>query len=135
MDRASETVFLRSRLGFVRLAMQNGASIVPVFAFGQGQTYKWYRPDFFRILKRIVHKVSRMMGVAPIAMWGRGFTPLPLRVPLTVVVGKPIVLPQASRPDDDTLRQYLDKYMLELQQLYDRHKVACGYGAVPLRVL
>lgn len=40
----TETVYLQKRQGFVRMAIKHGAPIVPVFAFGQGKSYSWYRP-------------------------------------------------------------------------------------------
>lgn len=34
-----EIMYLRKRLGFVKLAMQHGAHLLPAFAFGQSDTY------------------------------------------------------------------------------------------------
>ena len=39
MKHGQETLYLRKRLGFVRLAMNHGAPLVPAFAFGQTDTY------------------------------------------------------------------------------------------------
>lgn len=39
MQPGRETVFLRKRKGFIRIAMQAGAPVVPCFAFGQSQTF------------------------------------------------------------------------------------------------
>jgi hypothetical protein len=35
MRHDAEVLYLRKRLGFVRLALQHGAPLVPAFAFGQ----------------------------------------------------------------------------------------------------
>lgn len=35
MEQGKETIFLRKRFGFVKLAIQSGAHLVPAFAFGQ----------------------------------------------------------------------------------------------------
>ena len=41
MKHGQETMYLRKRLGFVRLAMNHGAPLVPAFAFGQSDTYSY----------------------------------------------------------------------------------------------
>lgn len=41
MKHGQETLYLRKRLGFVRLAMNHGAPLVPAFAFGQTDTYSY----------------------------------------------------------------------------------------------
>ena len=33
------TLYIKSRLGFVRMAMQTGTPIVPVYSFGENDTY------------------------------------------------------------------------------------------------
>ena len=39
MEPGKEVLFLKQRMGFVRLAIQQGSPLLPVFAFNQTQTY------------------------------------------------------------------------------------------------
>ena len=39
MEPQKEVLFLKQRLGFVKLAIQQGCPLLPVFAFNQTQTY------------------------------------------------------------------------------------------------
>ena len=36
----TETVFLRRRFGFCKLALQTGSPLVPAFSFGQSRTFR-----------------------------------------------------------------------------------------------
>ena len=39
LPAGQEVMYLTKRLGFVKLALQNGAHLLPAFAFGQSDTY------------------------------------------------------------------------------------------------
>ncbi|KAM3654583.1 LOW QUALITY PROTEIN: 2-acylglycerol O-acyltransferase 3-like [Ammospiza maritima maritima] len=66
-------------------------------------------------------------GVRPCLFWGRGGLPvLPFRVPLTVVVGTPLEVPRVPRPSPELVAHYHELYVQRLQELFERHKVACG---------
>jgi len=62
MQPGCETVFLQKRKGFIRLAMQTGSAVVPCFAFGQTDTYKWYRPGPPLVSDSAVQALSRRIG-------------------------------------------------------------------------
>jgi len=119
MERTgSETVYLKKRHGFVRMAMKHGAPIVPVFAFGQSETYRWYRPHWFGLTKAI----ARQVGAVPMAMWGRWGTPLPLQAPVDVVIGKPIEVPQTSEPSAEEVDKYLGLFIASMEAMFEKHK-------------
>lgn len=100
MQHGRETAYLRSRTGFVRVAMQEGAPLLPVFAFGQSEIYGWARPGPPLISQAAVEALSRRLGMVPLAMWGRWGSFLPRPVPMTVVVGPPIQLPHDAAPEE-----------------------------------
>ena len=131
----SEVALLRRRTGFIRLAMQCGADVVPAFAFGQTATYRWLLPGPPLVPRRLVRALARRVGFAPMLLLGRGGSPAPLRSKLTVVVGKPLGLPACEAPTDAEVRAWLEAFIKELAALFERHKAAAGHPELMLRVL
>lgn len=136
LKRGEETVFVTQRAGFVRLALAAGAPIVPVFAFGQTAAYSFALPGPPLFPTSIVRRAARALGCMPLLMWGAAGSPLPHRVPITVVVGRPIGGGRAvADPSPDLVAATLDKYVASLKELYARHAKAAGAAGVPLNVL
>lgn len=67
------------------------------------------------------------MGFLPMLIWGQWGTPMPRRIPLTVVVGKPIPVRKTPTPTREQVDMYLQEFIDSLQALFDKHKVAAGY--------
>ncbi len=112
-----ETLFLRRRRGFVRLALLHGRALVPVFCFGESKTFVQY--GCFRKLRE---HLSRTLRVSIVFFRGRGCTLTPRQVPLRVVVGKPMKLPKISSPSDDTISRFHAQYMQLVENLFHSHK-------------
>eukprot|EP00798_Chlamydomonas_sp_ICE-L_P016836 gene16836-23116_t len=81
-----ETLVLRSRKGFVRIAVEVGCSggIIPVYHFGNTQLMDW--------APRSAQAISRKMRAAFGLMWGRYGLPIPRELPLYMVCGKAITV-------------------------------------------
>eukprot|EP00930_Biecheleria_cincta_P024453 TRINITY_DN17503_c1_g1_i1.p1 TRINITY_DN17503_c1_g1~~TRINITY_DN17503_c1_g1_i1.p1 ORF type:complete len:372 (+),score=59.78 TRINITY_DN17503_c1_g1_i1:140-1255(+) len=80
-------LYLSKRFGFVKVALEKGAPIVPAFCFGILETYSWW------ILPgKIFERIGRTIGFMPMIYFGAMGVPLglPKKVPLTVLVGEPI---------------------------------------------
>ena len=131
----TETLYLRARTGFVRLALQARAPLVPAFAFGQTAAFEWVRPP----MPRAAHEcLARAIGFMP--LWvhdGRGL-PFPRRdAGVTLVVGKPLPLPafDGADPPPELVAATLDAYIAALTALFERHKAEQGCGGTRLVVM
>ena len=62
MKPGLDLVFLKKRKGFIRLAMQNGSPVIPVYAFGQNGTYNWLRLGPPLVSEKTVAAISRQIG-------------------------------------------------------------------------
>lgn len=128
-DATKERIKLRTRKGFVRMALEEGAAIVPVYHFGNTQLL-----DFG---PQSLSGLSRKWRVSMGALHGRWGLPLPRRRPLFMVTGKPIAVPQMSKADpayEATVEEVLATVVQQLQELYDKHKASYGWENRPLSI-
>ena len=118
--RGQDILYLRKRLGFVRLAIETGRPLVPIFAFGETSTF---RPIHLPpMAERLRHYVSRRLRVALVPFRGRWFTLIPFRVPITVVVGAPIQTTQEDDPSPATVRAVQERYIEAVKAMHERHR-------------
>ena len=132
MEPGVETVYLRRRYGFVKIAMQTGATLVPAYTFGQTRTYKYWRlgPPF--VPRFVADWLSRTLAFAPMIFWGKWFTPIPFATPLHTVIGEAIETQQTDEPSREEVQAKLDEFIEAMRSLYERHKAAHGYADVEL---
>lgn len=132
IDDDKEIIKLRDRKGFVRLAVEAGADIVPCYHFGNSQ--------LFRFGPRWLEPYARKHRVALGLLVGRWGLPLglPNHVPIMFVVGAPIAVKQTARSDpgfaaavDDAHGQLIEA----MQTLYDKYKGMYGWADRPLVIV
>ncbi|KAL4107629.1 hypothetical protein QTP88_017949 [Uroleucon formosanum] len=118
-------LILKNRKGFIRVALQTGASLVPVFSFGETNVYGLgeAQPNSFweKVLKFIKWKSGNKVPV------GRGFFQysfgvVPRRHPIVTVVGKPIDVPKIVKPEKEDIEKYHQIFIEELTKLFEEHK-------------
>ena len=133
------------RKGFIKKALQYGADLVPIFTFNETFLADPMFPDsdgkFIKILQEWFVGVTRWP--LPYFM-GRGifqysFGLLPKRLPLTVVVGKPINVEEfgipsgGCQPTQEQIDAVHDAYLKALRDIYDKYNPIYGRKGVPLQ--
>eukprot|EP00475_Leptophrys_vorax_P042990 TRINITY_DN8136_c0_g1_i1.p1 TRINITY_DN8136_c0_g1~~TRINITY_DN8136_c0_g1_i1.p1 ORF type:complete len:483 (+),score=98.78 TRINITY_DN8136_c0_g1_i1:127-1575(+) len=116
----SRVSIITKHKGFVRLGLQRGVSLVPVFSFGENQLMEnIYLPtvqEWFQ--KKILYGFPHLP-------YGRGYSPVPNARPVTLAVGKPIDLPQVNEPTEEQVNYYHKLYFDSLLELFHSNKKLC----------
>ncbi|KAF0875977.1 DG2L6 protein, partial [Crocuta crocuta] len=128
----ASTIYLKERKGFVKLALETGAYLVPSYSFGENEVHNqeifpegtWLR--FFQ--KTFQDTFKKILGLNFCTFHGRGLTRgswglLPFNRPITT----PLPIPRIEKPSKKTVDKYHALYINALCKLFDQHKVQCGF--------
>eukprot|EP00931_Biecheleriopsis_adriatica_P089225 TRINITY_DN63392_c0_g1_i1.p1 TRINITY_DN63392_c0_g1~~TRINITY_DN63392_c0_g1_i1.p1 ORF type:complete len:619 (-),score=125.15 TRINITY_DN63392_c0_g1_i1:36-1892(-) len=105
-------VILADRRGFVRIAVETGAELVPAYSFGNTRVYEVATGAVAMAFERI----SRVVRTSIVPFNGVGGTLIPFAHPQAVAIGKPIQTHGRSVED------VADEFFTELRRLYVRHR-------------
>jgi hypothetical protein len=143
-------IYLRQRKGFIKAVLETGASLVPVFSFGEGNLifetfianskclcwiYNLF-PNFHLTvdvydqidgpkIRKFQVFMKRLTTIAPIIFVGRSFLPIggiPYRKPINTVIGAPIEVTKNPTPTQSDIDNLHEKFMVELEKLFEEHK-------------
>lgn len=131
---------LKSRKGFVKIALANGASLVPVFSFGENDLYEQVANPRGSKLREIQVNIQKRLGYAVPFFKGRGIFQyavgfLPNRHAIDTYVGEPIHLPKIEREKitSELVDKYHAEYVEALTRLFDTHKARHGNAGATIR--
>ncbi|KAF8376517.1 hypothetical protein PRIPAC_82946 [Pristionchus pacificus] len=138
---------LLKRKGFIKIALETGAHLVPCFAFGENDVYIQASNKeliIFAVIKPTKNQgtvvrwmqtmVKKWWGVSPILFFGRGifnytFGFMPFRTPLNTVLGTPIPVEKVQQPTQIQIDELHSLYIQRLTDLYEEHKEKYGIAA------
>lgn len=129
MPRADhDAVHLRTRTGFIRLAVKHGVPVLPTFCFGELEAVSAFAP----LPSSLSGWLRRKFRMSTTAFVGRWMLPMPRRVPFYLCFGKPIDVRRCGADDDEALNAEVQRvhqlYKSELKGLYEANKDRCGYA-------
>eukprot|EP00210_Caulerpa_lentillifera_P002989 g2854.t1 len=118
-----EIVFCSRHKGFCRLAIEQGAALVPVLSLGEIFSLQ----NAFNIpsvQKMTYKKIGFPIPYLLVGRWA--LSPLPKKVPLMYIVGEPIPPPKINSDDpnyEEELNQFHKKFFTALLELFEQHKM------------
>ncbi|EPY36977.1 2-acylglycerol O-acyltransferase 2 [Angomonas deanei] len=135
----SNDIVLQKRKGFIKIALQEGASLVPVYGFGENNAYNISTLAENRRMKYFLRVLKKYTGFTVPLISGRGFflkygVP-PHRRPIVVVVGDPLDLPRIPHPTPEELDHWQQAYITALQKLYNQHRDLYDLESTGLRII
>merc|ERR1719330_2211664 len=90
-------LILAKRMGFVKVALQTGAALVPVISFGENELYSTVQFEAGTWGRSLQQALQKRMGFALPLFSGLRWAPLlPKRLPVSTVVGPPVWPPPGS---------------------------------------
>ncbi|KAI0684976.1 DAGAT-domain-containing protein [Cytidiella melzeri] len=118
---------LRKRLGFIKLAIQYGADLVPVFSFGENDIYQQMPNERGTTINKLQKMFQSVFGFTLPLFHGRGLLNynlglLPYRKRIVVVIGNPIHVQQCDKPTLDEIRKAQTQYIDELMRIWNAYK-------------
>lgn len=118
----SKTVILNSRhRGFVKVALQTGTDLVPIFSFGEQQIF-----DNAPSPKAWQKWAMKLMRANIFFMpYGQYFMSIPRQAPVRLAVGKPIKVPCVENASDELVNALRDHYFTELLKTAYRLREQC----------
>ncbi|CAG2110110.1 unnamed protein product [Medioppia subpectinata] len=122
---------LKNRKGFVKIALTTGTSLVPVLSFGENEVFeqKAFAPNSrFRRYQEWMLKTFGCTQPVPKSL-------LPIRHPITTVVGKPIPVAKVDNPSAEQINELHDRYIDSLRQLFNENKDKYGSKNLKLTII
>ena len=129
LDARPQTLklILKRRKGFIKMAARTGADLVPVLAFGENELYEQVDSDAHPWVHKFQLLVKRTLGFTVPLFHARGVFNydvglMPYRRSINIVVGRPILVTQMTKPSDEYVDKLHAQYVSELQRIWDEGK-------------
>jgi diacylglycerol O-acyltransferase 2, plant len=131
--RGKDIIFLQSRKGFVKLALQKQVPIVPCYVFGASDYF--YTSHALFSPREWLRKTFGICIPLSIGFWGSLVCPLPVKT--TIVFGRPLVseVKEKGAPTKEELDEAHRAFCDALVELFNRHKGSLGYGDRTLEII
>ncbi|KAI8847703.1 diacylglycerol acyltransferase [Chytridium lagenaria] len=117
---------IKRRLGFIKVALRQGASLVPVFSFGENDVWDQVPNPKGSTLRKFQQFFQKTASFSPPLFHGRGIInydygilPLPSS---HYLFGAPIDCPKIANPTEADLLHWQKIYLDGLQAVYDKYK-------------
>ncbi|OWZ10774.1 Diacylglycerol acyltransferase [Phytophthora megakarya] len=117
-QRGKHRLYLKKRFGFIKIALQHGYNVHPVYTFGEEYTYHAF--PYLQSLRLQLNKL-RIPGTLFFGQATCFYLPRN-DLDLITVVGKPLRFPRIEHPTKEDVQKYQARYIEALKDLFDAYK-------------
>jgi hypothetical protein len=111
------TLVLKRRTGFVRLALQTGSHLVPCYTFGENDVFATMKTSN-PVVKTLMATFQSVFGISlPLLT-----SIVPRSCKCTTVIGAAIRVPKIDNPDESAVEKYLNIYIEAVTELFNDNK-------------
>ncbi|XP_046918376.2 2-acylglycerol O-acyltransferase 2-A [Dermatophagoides farinae] len=119
-------MIVKKRRGFLRLALKNRASIVPVISFGENDLYHNVDMPNWPWIESVQETIKSLLGF-PFKLFYGNCLLFPLRKPVWTIVGEPILIDEEiCQPTEQDIDHLQKQYIEALRRLYEQYKHQCN---------
>ncbi|GMR46190.1 hypothetical protein PMAYCL1PPCAC_16385, partial [Pristionchus mayeri] len=113
--------------GFIKIALETGAHLVPSYAFGENELYNQIEFEEGSKIRRFQEWMKKVCGIPAVLFHGRGlfnynFGVLPFRMQLDTVLGAPIPVEKTPNPTQEQIDKLHGIYVRKLVELFEENK-------------
>jgi 1-acyl-sn-glycerol-3-phosphate acyltransferase len=116
-NNSTESIYFKNRKGTVKLAIQNGAHIIPVFFFGNTKLFNVVGGG-----NSWLSKISRKLKASIMFFYGRNGLPVPFRRPLRMVSGEIVQVKQKENPTEEDINEVMNQVIRSIENIYEKKR-------------
>jgi|ERR1712194_234849 len=124
-----DRVYLKKRMGFIKMALQHGYCLRAVYGIGENKMY--WNIQALKKFRLALNKYG-IPGIVPFGWMFLPFLPEP-DIDLNVFVSGRLQLPKIEDPTKEQIQQYHHEYVKLVSDLHERNRKNCG-DVAPLEV-
>jgi len=134
-ENGKHIIYLKKRFGFLRLAIQHGLKVVPMYSFGEESAFKVLSHPWIKAVQNFLQN-NLALGI-PVA-WGQYGLPIPFTTkPVRIEMGTPVQYKPSRQGLDEKqqVAEYLVQFAAEMTRLFDRTKAKHGEPDAVLQIV
>ena len=121
-------LYLKKRYGFIKICLQEGRPVIPVFSFGEHLLFDQDENPDGSWLKSFQDGIQKFTGgITFPSFHGRGIMQydigmIPFRHQVYVVIGEPLFFGKIENPNFSEIGKCQEMYIAALESLFDKYK-------------